>query len=210
MRITKDPVERRSEILDTAERLFCTKGYSQTAMLDIANEIGIAKGTLYYHYKSKDEVMDAIILRTLTQRVERAEQIIANTSIKAIDKLFLILADQNSDENKQQEAELTEQFHQPENAEMHQKSMRQVILLMAPVLAQVIREGVEEGIFSTEYPLESVEILLSSSSVLFDKGMFRWSDEEGRRKAQAFLNAMERIIGAEKGCFDGIMQFIHR
>lgn len=88
-------------------------------------------------YKSKDEVMDAIILRTLNKRVEYAKQIIADKNINAIDKLFLILMQQNPDENKGQEDKLTEQFHQPENAEMHQKSMKQVILLMAPVLAEV-------------------------------------------------------------------------
>jgi len=45
MRIIKDPEERKIEILDTAERLFTTKGYKQTTILDILNEIGIAKGT---------------------------------------------------------------------------------------------------------------------------------------------------------------------
>lgn len=209
MRISKDPEERRSEILDTAERLFTVKGYSQTAMMDIANEIGIAKGTLYYHYTSKEEVMEAIILRTLTGRVERAKQLIADTNMKAVDKLFLMLSGQNSDESKRQEDELAEQFHQPENSEMHQKSMKQVILLMAPVLAEVVKQGVDDKIFSTEYPLESVEVLLASSSILFDKEMFHWTEEESKRKARAFVSAIERILGAEKGCFDDILQLIN-
>lgn len=81
---------------------------------------------------------------------------------------------------------------------------------MAPVLAEVIKQGVDEKVYTTEYPLESMEILLASSSVLFDKGLFHWSEEENEQKARAFINAMELMIGAEKGCFDGILQLINQ
>lgn len=120
MRISKEAEERSMEILDTAERLFSTEGYSKTAMSDIASEIGVAKGTLYYHFKSKEEVMDAIILRTLNRRVTRAKQIIADKNMQANEKLLLILMDPNSDEDKKREADLVEQFHHPDNAQMHQ------------------------------------------------------------------------------------------
>ncbi len=45
MRIIKEYEERRKEILETAERLFLTKGYTKTTVNDILKEIGIAKGT---------------------------------------------------------------------------------------------------------------------------------------------------------------------
>lgn len=208
LRTLKEPEERRNEILDTAERLFFTKGYSKTTIIDILNEIGIAKGTFYYYYKSKEEVMDAIIIRTLTYRIERAKQIMDNKNLGVIDKLFFILLDQKSDEKEKYEAALVEQFHQPENAQIHQKSMKQVILLMAPVLTKVVKQGIEEKIFSTKYPLESIEILLSSSSILFDEGIFHWSKEERLQKARAFIDTTEKVLGAKKGCFDKFLQII--
>lgn len=208
VRTLKEPEERRNEILDTAERLFFTKGYSKTTIIDILNEIGIAKGTFYYYYKSKEEVMDAIIIRTLTYRIERAKQIMDNKNLGVIDKLFFILLDQKSDEKEKYEAALVEQFHQPENAQIHQKSMKQVILLMAPVLTKVVKQGIEEKIFSTKYPLESIEILLSSSSILFDEGIFYWSKEERLQKARAFIDTTEKVLGAKKGCFDKFLQII--
>ena len=61
MRISKEYDERKNEILDTAERLFHTKGYEKTTINDILKEVNIAKGTFYYYFKSKEEVMDALI-----------------------------------------------------------------------------------------------------------------------------------------------------
>lgn len=46
----------RNKIIDAAERIFSKQGYYQTSMQDIADEAKVAKGTLYYHFKSKDEL----------------------------------------------------------------------------------------------------------------------------------------------------------
>ena len=67
MRIVKDAKERRNEILDVAERLFCEKGFDNTSTNDILAEIGIARGTLYYHFKSKEDILDAMIERLTNQ-----------------------------------------------------------------------------------------------------------------------------------------------
>ena len=53
-RIVKEADERRNEILDAAETLFTEKGYSKTTIIDILNQVGIAKGTFYYYFKSKE------------------------------------------------------------------------------------------------------------------------------------------------------------
>ena len=54
MRVVKEAEERKNEILDVAERLFGEKGFDNTSTNDILEEIGIARGTLYYHFKSKE------------------------------------------------------------------------------------------------------------------------------------------------------------
>ena len=61
MRIVKEAEERKSEILDAAEELFAAKGYEQTSTGDILERVGIARGTLYYHFKSKEDILDALI-----------------------------------------------------------------------------------------------------------------------------------------------------
>ena len=54
MRITKEPEERKQEILDTAMRLFYEKGYEKTSIADIAKEIGVAQGLCYRYFPSKE------------------------------------------------------------------------------------------------------------------------------------------------------------
>ena len=63
MRVTKEAQERREEILDAAEALFASDGYASTSTNDIIDRVGIARGTLYYHFRSKEEILDAVVLR---------------------------------------------------------------------------------------------------------------------------------------------------
>lgn len=55
------PTEREAEILDVATRLFYEKGYSETSIQDIANRLGILKGSLYHYIQSKEDLLVAVI-----------------------------------------------------------------------------------------------------------------------------------------------------
>lgn len=55
MRIIKEAEVRKNEILDVAEDLFAVRGFDGTSTNDILEKAGIARGTLYYHFKSKEE-----------------------------------------------------------------------------------------------------------------------------------------------------------
>ncbi len=164
MRIIKEYEERRKEILETAERLFLTKGYTKTTVNDILKEIGIAKGTFYHYFKSKEEVMDEIIMRIIKEDVAKAKVIVSNPNIPVLEKLFRVLMEQ-SPKSGDVKDKMIEQFHQPNNAEMHQKSLVQSIIHLSPVLTEILEQGIEEGIFSTSYPQETIELLLSSAQV---------------------------------------------
>ncbi|MGG4142837.1 TetR/AcrR family transcriptional regulator [Paenibacillus algorifonticola] len=207
MRILKDPEERKNEILDTAEMLFYTKGYNKTTINDILQEIGIAKGTFYYYFKSKEEVMDAIIMRIVAADVAAAKEIASSPELPTLVKLFQILMAQKPKHGDRKE-QLLEQFHQVGNAEMHQKSLVQTINHLTPVLTEVIEQGIEEHIFQTEFPKETVEFLIVSSTFLFDEGLFEWQPAEIIQKAKAFIHVMETTLGAKKGSFDFIYEML--
>lgn len=54
---------RRKDIIDAAEKLFFSKGYENVAMIDIANEAEMARGTLYQYFKNKNDIYAAIAIR---------------------------------------------------------------------------------------------------------------------------------------------------
>ncbi|ACK61636.1 MULTISPECIES: TetR/AcrR family transcriptional regulator [Bacillus] len=207
MRIVKEYEERRKEILETAERLFLKKGYTKTTVNDILKEIGIAKGTFYHYFKSKEEVMDEIIMRIIKEDVTKAKRIVSNPDIPVLDKLFKILMEQSPKSGDVKE-KMIEQFHQPNNAEMHQKSLVQSIIHLSPILTEVLEQGIEEGIFSTPYPQETIELLLSSAQVIFDDGLFQWKPEEMINRAKAYIKMMEASVGAKEGSFDYMMEVL--
>ena len=59
MRITKEPEERKQEILDTALKLFGERGYERTSITDIAKAIGVAQGLCYRYFPSKEALFDS-------------------------------------------------------------------------------------------------------------------------------------------------------
>jgi AcrR family transcriptional regulator len=73
----RQKLERERRILAAARRLFDRKGYSGTAMEEIAHRAGLAVGTLYNYFPSKDDLLLAIIGRDSERVVALAERIMA-------------------------------------------------------------------------------------------------------------------------------------
>jgi AcrR family transcriptional regulator len=200
MRIVKEPEERKSEILDAAEKLFAARGYEAATVNNILEAVKIAKGTFYYYFKSKEDVLDALIERRISEGMQKAEEIAAS-AIPPVQKLFEIIMAQKPQNQVQEDFNAV--LHEKDNAKMHQKSLTRYILRLGPCLGKVIQEGIALRSFSTPFPNENAEILLCAALVLFDDAYFRWTNEEMKAKSAAFLTAMERILGAKAGSFSG-------
>lgn len=57
----KEASTTRALIVETADRLFYERGFEHTSFADIAEAVGISRGNFYYHFRSKDEILDAVI-----------------------------------------------------------------------------------------------------------------------------------------------------
>ena len=76
---------RKQEILNTAEILFCKKGYEQTSIQDILDYLHTSKGSFYHHYVSKESVLEGICFRraeqnyqTISEQMNQDENVIRN------------------------------------------------------------------------------------------------------------------------------------
>ena len=195
MRVVKEAEERKNEILDVAERLFGTKGFDNTSTSDILNEIGIARGTLYYHFKSKEDILDAMIDRMTGRLVERAAEIIKKKEIPVWQRLTIMMRALNVNEPIGQE--IMEQVHKPQNALMHQKMQNCLMSEINPLITILIREGTAQGICQTDYPEEAAEMTFLYVNTVFDD-LMEHSEEEKQRKIAAFIYNLERLLNMEQ------------
>lgn len=198
MRTIKEYDERRNEILDAAERLFNTKGYEKCTVNDILKEVNIAKGTFYYYFKSKEEVMDAVVSRYKDIAVGRAEKIL-QLNISPQEKLMhAFMAMQMKDKV---DHDMLNELHKTENALLHQKTLNQMVSAMAPVLVSIIEEGIKKRVWSCEYPLEYMQIFLASSLTLTDEGIFEINYESQMKIMAALISVLEKMLNVDSGSF---------
>jgi hypothetical protein len=199
MRVVKEAQERRNEILDAADELFGQKGFDGTSTNDILEKVGIARGTLYYHFKSKEDIMDALIDRYNVRILGGAQEIATDKSIPVNERIMRVVMALNI--SGESSKEIMKQIHKPQNALMHQKIQKVLLSGVTPILAGIIREGIEQGMFSTPFPYECMEMVVTYTNTIFDDDMIKMTNEERTSRIQAFVFNVERLLGAKSGSF---------
>ncbi len=208
MRIIKNVDMRRNEILDAAEELFNLNGFDGTTISAMIEKAGIARGTVYYHFKSKEDVLDALIERHCERILNKAEQIAANSRLPVMERLIQTLMAMNG--NKEGiPSVITQQMHRPQNALMHQKTHEKMLQRIPPILIDIIEDGIEEGLFNTPYPYESLEMVVAHVNTVFDDCCEKLPGDEQLKRIRAFIFNLERLFGAAHGSFDGVATLFH-
>lgn len=203
MRIVKEADERKNEILDVAENLFCANGYDNTSTNDILKEIGIARGTLYYHFKSKEDILDAVIERLTNQMIGKAAAVALDETIPVLERLTRTMLSLNIDNDLGNM--VMEQIHRPQNALMHQKVETMLLGRVNKLITKIVEDGIKQGIIQTDYPAEAVEMIMTYSYTAFDN-MVHYSEEEEQRKIVGFIYNAERVFGMEAGALQDVVK----
>ena len=196
MRIVKEAAERRNEILDVAERLFCTNGYDNTSTNDILAEIGIARGTLYYHFKNKEDILDEMIDRILDETVRKAESIALDESVPVLERLTKTVLAANVDTKTG--SMILEQVHKPQNALMHSKIQERLLSQLVPLFVKIVEDGIAQNLMYTDYPEDTMQMLLLYANTAFDDSI-EYTEEEKKRMVLAFISNSEILLHMEKG-----------
>ena len=197
----KSAEERKKQILDIAEELFTSKGYDNTTTADLLEKVGIARGTLYYHFKSKEEILDALIER-IVGGILRNVQELCSQKMAAPQKIISFIAGMKVDSAIGRE--IVDYAHRPQNALMHQKIQDAFLAAVTPIAARIIRDGIADGDFSTAYPEEAAQMLLVYSSLFFDD-MNEMTESQRNQKAAGFVFNMERLLGMAEGSLSPVV-----
>lgn len=209
MRVVKEAEERREEILDAAEKLFAAKGFDNTSTGDILDAVGIARGTLYYHFKSKEEILDGVIQRITDRLMRDAGEIVRKKELPVLERLTKAILSLNVE--SELGYEIMEQVHRPQNALMHQKMQTTLLAGINPILTELVEEGVRQGICHTRYPESVVEMTILYANTAFDElNVAGLSPEQRERKIAGFIYNMERLMGMPEGSLQEAIMEIFR
>jgi AcrR family transcriptional regulator len=208
-RIVKAPDERRSELIAGARKLFYTRGFEKTAVSDIVAEVGVAKGTFYYYFDSKQTVLEAMVDEMVTEALGLLNQVTADETLGAAQKwtvAFEVLNRWKAD----QKADLLavgRVLLRPANVRLLHKIRSVAAPLITAELAKIVRQGVSEGVFSPDFVEEAAEICFAIMEVVSNglREMLlqpeRYEDPLplAHRKVAAAQRAIELVLSASPG-----------
>lgn len=154
---------KRNEILAVAQRLVYTKGYEQMSIQDLLAELQISKGAFYHYFDSKQALLEALIERMRDEGMSIFHAIIREPGLSARTKLqrFFDAAARWKTERKDYILALMHIWYADENAIVRQKVQAHLLEHTAPLLNELLREGIDEGVISTPFPDQAGEIVLA-------------------------------------------------
>ena len=199
VRIVKNPEQRRLEIIETACEVFLQKGYESTTMNDVMRRLDIAKGTIYHYFRSKEELLDAVLLSITDGEQRRIQQVFDTLQGNALERLQTLIF---SISHENHDTELLENLHKPANAGMHNRLLARTLLMLTPFFAELFERGRQEGIFHLDDPLACAEFIFAATTFLTDMGFYPWTPDQLERRIKAMPTLIERQLGAAPGSFD--------
>ena len=205
---------KRRAILDAAQRLMFTKGYEQMSIQDILDEVQISSGAFHHYFDSRRALLEAFIERIKQEAEKSLLPIIHDPSLSAIEKLqgFFDTLDRLRIAHKADVVRLGRVWYTDDNAIVRQKVDEAILQQRAPLLTEIVRQGIGEGIFTIAYPDHAGEIILSLLqgmgntharlllSLEQEHDDLRCIEEIVATHA-AYLDAIERMLGAPPHSF---------
>jgi AcrR family transcriptional regulator len=153
-------VDRRDVILARAADLFAKQGVAATTVREIAEAVGILSGSLYHHFASKDEIVDAIVVSFMDDLVRRYDEALAATDDPAEQLRGLV------------EASITTSAEHPHATEIYQNDARYLqaadgltvvrdsARAVRAAWIQVLEKGAAQGVFRSDVPVKVIYPLL--------------------------------------------------
>lgn len=190
----QDPKIKMDEILDVAEPLFAAKGYRKTTISDIAKEIGGARGLLYYYFKSKEEILEALINRQIAQFLAVISTMALSADMLPPRKIeFVVHACFRTVHYK--DGLFLDFLHDEKHLHIKNKIFRQAAILLKPWLLKIIEEGVRKQYFHIPYLPAALTFIMSIMLCLGDTLCEKIPDQEMTYHVTVAASLIERALG---------------
>lgn len=201
--------DRRQALIDTAERLFYSRGYEQTSIQDILDALKFSKGGFYHHFESKFALMEAICAQRAQQSCEAAKEAVEACEGSAVEKLNAFFEKSGiwHSDGADYIGLLIRVAYREDGALMREKMKQRQIELTLPVVRKIIAQGVKNGEFFVPRGEGVAELVLRLGMQLTDEIAYVLAGAQDEQEAIAeiidkltlYRYAIERLLGASFG-----------
>lgn len=187
----KHPEETVNLILDVACRLFVEKGFEHTSIQDIINNLGgLTKGAIYHHFKSKEDILEAVISRMTEESNRMLIEIRDRTDLTGKDKLKTIF--KKSIFRPVQDEIFTQAPNLGDNPKLLFSIFCNTIREVAPdYIFPIIRQGIDDGTIVTDYSEQLAELIILVANIWANPMIFDNTPEESCAKFMIFRQMMQ-------------------
>ena len=192
----KYPEETVNLILDVAGRLFMEKGYEHTSIQDIIDNLGgLSKGAIYHHFKSKEEILDAVTDRIMEESNRKLAGTLERRDLNGLEKLRTLFKSSLCRPAQDEMFQVAPSFYN--NPRLLASLLYETMELTAPEFIQpIIEEGIADGSIVAEHPKQLAELISFVANVWINPMIFDDSEEETYRKFLVF-DQMLKGMGLE-------------
>lgn len=143
------------KILDALEELLTSRDMQAITVREIAQAAGIGKGSIYYYFSSKEEILDALIERNYKKPLELAKNLATQKEIPPFTRMAMLFqaCRSSSAEFIRQDASVSALETGTEWAFLHQKYLNYMVTELKPVLTSIIQQGIEAGDITFDLPI---------------------------------------------------------
>lgn len=192
----KYPEETHQLILEVSTKLFFEKGYDQTSLQDIIDRLGgMTKGAIYHHFRSKEEILIAVVERLSEENNAAMSKLRDDTSLTGRQKLERMFSDSLTNPKQKDMFAVTPKLL--ENPKLLVYYLKMVAYEIIPdFIVPVIRQGVEDGSIKTDYPEELADVIMFLTDVWVNPIIFPMTDRQMTNRVM-LINDMLKPFGIE-------------
>lgn len=189
----KYPEQTVERILDAAAKLFLEKGFENTSIQDILNELkDLSKGAIYHHFKSKEEIVIAVADRISDQQLLGLMDIFHNTSMTGLEKLKAVLS--YSLRSPHQAEMIATMPTLLQNPKFFVLEIKNTLYRTSPkIIEPLIRAGIKDGSIKTNYPKELAESISLLINIWMNPFAFDMTMEESIQKIMFLKDLTEKM-----------------
>lgn len=187
---SRQPEKTYERILDVSLELFSKKGYEKTSINDILASLGdLTKGAIYHHFKSKEDILIAVVNRICDYNIAEAASIVNRKDLSAKQRIEMLY--DNSLKSKKQETLFSITPNLLDNPTFLAQYIKTMYSSIIPeYFIPLLRQGVEDGSIQTDYPDQLAELILFLSDIWLNPLIFQMTSDIIAKKALLFNQLM--------------------